>query len=289
VTGSTSSSDFPTTKPLFGALSGGDAGNPYDAFVGKLDASGSALVYATYLGGAGGDYGQGIAVDSSGNAYVTGFTESTDFPTYQGLFGPAADASWNVFVSELNANGSTLVYSTYLGGGIDVSGYGIAVDGSGTAYVTGTTQSTAFPTRNAVSAILLGSSDAFVASIGAGSPADGDSGSTPALVSDDASAAAKDGAAGAGALSTQVGTRSGCGCVVARTSAHTRAWALALLVMASFRVRRQASSRPRGVRSRPPARAAGPAPPRPRPSVPDPRTREIRASCRSQPALFEPS
>jgi hypothetical protein len=91
-------------------------GDPYDAFVAQLNPTGSALVYSTYLGGSGNDQGLGIAVDSSGNAYVTGLTFSSDFPlmnplqpTYGGGYGDA-------FVSELNPSGTALVYSTYLGG-----------------------------------------------------------------------------------------------------------------------------------------------------------------------------
>ena len=86
-----------------------------DAFVAKLNPTGSALVYSTYLGGSVDDFGYGIAVDSAGDAYVTGFTESTNFPTanpLQATFGGGNDA----FVAKLNPAGSALVYSTYLGG-----------------------------------------------------------------------------------------------------------------------------------------------------------------------------
>ena len=117
------------------------------------------LVYSTYLGGSGNDWGYGIAVDSSGNAYVTGLTFSTDFPTqnaFQRRFGGATD----VFVTKLNSSGS-LVYSTYLGGSRPDWGYGIAVDSSGNAYVTGLTDSTDFPTtQNAFQRTFIG--DAFV-------------------------------------------------------------------------------------------------------------------------------
>ena len=131
VTGYTESTNFPTMNPLQPAY-GGDE----DAFVTKLNASGSALVYSTYLGGSGADGGSGIAVDSSGNAYVIGATYSTNFPTMNPLQ-PAYGGDEDAFVTKLNASGSALVYSTYLGGsGPDVR-RGIAVDSSGNAYVTG--------------------------------------------------------------------------------------------------------------------------------------------------------
>ena len=113
VTGSTTSTNFPTASPLQAVFGGGMLLG--DAFVAKLNPAGSALVYSTYLGGSGDDFGQGIAVDSSGNAYVTGSTYSTDFPTanpLQAVFGGGIDA----FVAKLNPTGSALVYSTYLGG-----------------------------------------------------------------------------------------------------------------------------------------------------------------------------
>ena len=133
----------------------------------KLNPAGSALVYSTYLGGSSGDGGNGIAVDSSGNAYVTGYTNSTNFPTanpLQAVYGGCGDA----FVAKLNPGGSALVYSTYLGGSSDDRGYGIAVDSSGNAYVTGYTDSTNFPTANPLQAFSGGFYDAFVTKIGVG-------------------------------------------------------------------------------------------------------------------------
>jgi hypothetical protein len=160
VAGQTNSTNFPTVNPLQPANSGG-----YDAFVAKLNPSGSALVYSTYFGGGADDGGLAIAVDSLGNAYVTGYTNSTDFPTMnplQATNGGSADA----FVTELNPSGSAIVYSTYLGGSGYDSAMGIAVDSSGDAYVTGVTFSTNFPTMNPLQpAFGGGSRDAFVAQL----------------------------------------------------------------------------------------------------------------------------
>ena len=122
-------------------------GGAQDAFVVKLNVSGTALLYATFLGGSSNDYGSGIAVDGSGNAYVTGDTNSTDFPAASG---PGYDTTFNggyldAFVVKLNASGMALLYATFLGGSGDDCGNGIAVDGSGNAYVTGYTTSTDFP------------------------------------------------------------------------------------------------------------------------------------------------
>jgi beta-propeller repeat-containing protein/all-beta uncharacterized protein len=166
VTGSTESTNFPTATPLQAGKGGGIG----DAFVTKINAEGSALVYSTYLGGSGDDSGFSIAVDSSGNAYVTGYTRSTDFPTanpLQDANGGAFGDFFDAFVTKINAAGSALVYSTYLGGNGRDSGFGIAVDSSGNAYVTGVTESTNFPTANSIQASNGGGYDAFVTKINA--------------------------------------------------------------------------------------------------------------------------
>ena len=166
VTGLTYSTDFPTTAGAFQTTNGAASNGGYNAFVAKLNSAGSALVYSTYLGGSGevpsgqmlgGDWGQGIAVDSSGNAYVTGVTTSTNFPTvnpFQATNKAAAAHPGNdtAFVAKLNSTGSALVYSTYLGGSEADEGFGIAVDSAGNAYVTGATQSRDFPTANPLQA-----------------------------------------------------------------------------------------------------------------------------------------
>ncbi|MCF8142533.1 MAG: SBBP repeat-containing protein [Deltaproteobacteria bacterium] len=156
VTGYTASMDFPTLTPVQGTL-GGSA----DAFIAKLSYTGSALFYATYLGGSSSDSGYGIAVDAPGNVYVAGETYSTNFPTVTPLqlsLGGGSDA----FITKLSATGNALSYSTYLGGAGAESGNGIAVDASGRAYVTGYTASLNFPTFAPIQAALGGSSDAFV-------------------------------------------------------------------------------------------------------------------------------
>src|SRR5258707_6194762 len=164
VTGQTPSTNFPTTA---GAVQTTNAGS-YDAFVTKLDATGSALVYSTYLGGSSYDYGLGIAVDKAGSAYVTGYTLSTNFPTTAGAVQTTNAGSYDAFVTKLNPTGSALVYSTYLGGSDFDFGFGIAVDGADNAYVAGYTSSANFPTTpGAVQTTNAGSYDAFVTKLDA--------------------------------------------------------------------------------------------------------------------------
>jgi hypothetical protein len=160
VTGVTASTDFPTVNPL-------QATNGRCAFVSKLNPAGSALIYSTYLNG----FGDGIAVDSLGNAYITGWT-GAGFPTVNPLQPTFGGGTYDGFVAKLNAAGSALIYSTYLGG----SGYdrslGIAVDSAGDVYVTGYTDSTDFPTMNPLQPTNAGGDqacacDAFVAKLNA--------------------------------------------------------------------------------------------------------------------------
>jgi uncharacterized protein (TIGR03437 family) len=143
ITGQTSSSDFPTVNAEQGKLTGSS-----NVFVSKLSADGSQLIYSTFLGGTNTDIATGIAVDSAGNALVTGWTESTDFPVlnaYQGQYSSKI-LSYNSFVTKLNPAGNGLVFSTYLGGDTTDTANGIAVDATGSAYITGGTDSTDFPT-----------------------------------------------------------------------------------------------------------------------------------------------
>lgn len=135
------SANFPTAGPLMAAQGGNDA------FVAKFNPAGNALAYSTYLGGSADDAGYGIAVDAKGNAYVTGQTESADFPNIRAIQGAQGNA--DVFVSKLNPAGNALVYSTNLGGSAGDSGWGIGVDAKGNCFVSGNTSSTNFPTVTA--------------------------------------------------------------------------------------------------------------------------------------------
>jgi hypothetical protein len=158
VTGAAGASDFPTTPGAFGTTSG-------RVFVTKLNPAGSALVYSAYFGGLLGAEGQSIAVDADGNAYVVGTTVATDFPTTPGAFQTARRSGEDVFVTKLNASGSSLRYSTYLGGDGTDRGLNIAVDAAGNACVTGRTTSMNFPTERPIQAAFGGGppiGDAFV-------------------------------------------------------------------------------------------------------------------------------
>ena len=155
VTGWTGSSSFPTVAPVQSALAGGK-----DAFVAKLNSAGNALVYSTYLGGGGSDSGNGIAVDSSGNAYVTGYTYSMNFPTLS-AFQTSNHGPQNAFITKLSPAG-VMLYSTYLGGNGNDSAAAIAVDAAGSAYITGGTTSTNFPTAAPIQPVSGGNQDAFV-------------------------------------------------------------------------------------------------------------------------------
>lgn len=146
IAGTTNTVDFPTVTPYQGSNRATRGENT--VFVAKVNPTGSALLYATYLGGSSGaDQAAGIAVDGQGSAYVTGTTESADFPVTPGGFQRHMTGSFTVFVTKLTPGGSGLAYSTFLGGGFDQHGNAIAVDGSGSAYVAGDTVSTDFPTR----------------------------------------------------------------------------------------------------------------------------------------------
>jgi hypothetical protein len=166
VVGNTKSSNFPTQNPYQGTLQGG-----YDVSATKLSSSGSSLIYSTYLGGAGVDYGYGIAIDAANNAYVVGSTSSTNFPTqnpYQ-----TDQTGTDAFVAKLNSTGNGLTFSTYLGGGGDDHGVAVAVDGNGAAYVTGYTNSINYPTQNSYQTYQAGL-DVFVTKLSELQDTDGD-------------------------------------------------------------------------------------------------------------------
>lgn len=148
VTGRTQSRNFPTTPSAYNrTCTSASGGVCDDAFVSKLNPAGNGLVYSTYLGSTSTDEGYGIAVDSQGNACVTGITRAADFPTTPGAFDTSFNGRNDYFVTKFNPAGSALVYSTYLGGRLDESGVSdIAVDADGNAWVTGTTESPDYPT-----------------------------------------------------------------------------------------------------------------------------------------------
>jgi glucose/arabinose dehydrogenase len=159
IAGTTDSADFPTLGGAQNHFSG-----TTDVFVAKLDARGTKTLYATYLGGQGLDSGQAIAVDADGNAYVGGFTNSNDFPTvapFQGTIGGSFDG----FVAKLDPSGSSLVYSTYIGGSQRDFVLGIDVDDVGQAYVAGDVESEDFPTVNPLQPRWGGVWDAWAAKL----------------------------------------------------------------------------------------------------------------------------
>jgi hypothetical protein len=165
VTGGTDSTDFPTTR---GVLDRTFNGGTLDLFVTKLSASGSALDYSTFLGGAAFDRRSDIAVDASSSAYVTGSTDSTNFPTTPDAFDTIHNGPLDAFVTKLNASGSVLAYSTFLGGTSYDEGRGIAVGGVGRVYVTGYTRSADYATTPGAVDTTLIESDAFVTKLPTG-------------------------------------------------------------------------------------------------------------------------
>ena len=185
VTGDTASSDFPILKSWQPAYRGGYCGSAtdpapcFDGFVTKLNTTGAALVYSTYLGGSAQDLASGIALDSAGEATVAGSTSSADFPTTAGVFqGAYAGGTLDAFVVRLSADGSKAVYSTLLGGADGDRGLGVAVDSAGNTYVTGSTASGDFPVSYAIQSENAGGTcgstasptpctDAFVARLNA--------------------------------------------------------------------------------------------------------------------------
>lgn len=162
ITGQTLATDFPTSS--YYQTNQTDE----DVFVTKLNSGGTGISFSTYIGGSGVDTGRGIAVDSSGNSYVTGATYSTDFPTtnqYQ-----TDQTSVDAFILKLSSAGSSLSYSSYLGGSSDDLAYGIALDGSNNAYVVGETNSSNFPTTTSARQTTIGGGyDAFMAKMNPGS------------------------------------------------------------------------------------------------------------------------
>jgi uncharacterized protein (TIGR03437 family) len=203
VAGATSSANFPTTAGAYKTAYGGAGGNVHwpggDAFAAKLNAAGSALLYSTFLGGDQSEWGTSIAVDSAGQAWVTGATLSANFPVTtdatQRTFGGTTGTGFptgDIFVSQLNAAGSALVFSTFHGGRDEDVPLGIAVDARGDAYIAGTTKSVNFPvsaqamqtTFGGVPGNNLPIGDAFLVKFGSAPPA-----AAPVSISNVASAA----------------------------------------------------------------------------------------------------
>jgi hypothetical protein len=158
ITGFTNAGDFPTTAGAFQTT----IGNSEQPFVTKLNPTGAALIYSTFLGGGSIGSGYSISVDGSGDAYVTGYAGAGNFSTTSDAF--QATGENDAFLSKLNAGGTGLIYSTYFGAGFS-EGSGIALDASGNAYVVGFSQSTNFPTTSGAfqSTFGGGANDAFVA------------------------------------------------------------------------------------------------------------------------------
>ncbi|MGO9095951.1 MAG: SBBP repeat-containing protein, partial [Bryobacteraceae bacterium] len=168
VAGQTSSLDFPVTP---GAYQTAAHSVNNQAFVSKLNPTGSSLIYSTYLGGSGADIPFGMALDSGGDVYLTGITSSTDFPTTAGALSTSLSGASDGFVSQLNGTGASLLYSTYLGGsGVD-QGDQIALDPNGGAYITGYASSSNFPVGpGSFQTTLRGAADAFIVKMNFGTP-----------------------------------------------------------------------------------------------------------------------
>ncbi len=163
VTGYTSSAGFPTTSGAYDTHYNAGNNSP-DAFVTKLSADGSSVIYSTFLGGSNADVAQSIVVDPSGEAVVVGSTSSTDFPTTTGAYQTANKGGKDIFATKLSADGSSLLYSTYIGGSGDDEPHGMTLDSEGNAYFTGYTASTDFPKTKGT---YHGAKDAIVVKLNA--------------------------------------------------------------------------------------------------------------------------
>ncbi len=159
IVGCTDSPNFPTENPYDPSNNGS-----YDAILSKFWPGGDSLVFSTYLGSSSLDYATGVEVDPSGNCYVAGRTDADDFPTIN-AFDPTFNGNYDTFVTKLSPEGNSLIYSTFIGGGSGDGGdlcFGLDIDNSGQAYITGITASGDFPTLNAYQSILRGGDDVFV-------------------------------------------------------------------------------------------------------------------------------
>ncbi len=159
LTGSSKSVDFPVTGAAYDIIHNGGA----DAFVLQLNSAGTALIYSSYLGGAGDDEGRGMVLNNAGNVYLVGSTESPDFPTTTGAYDRIHNGGDDVFTTKMNLAGSTLIFSTFVGGAGDDRGWGIDLDVAANVYLAGQTQSNDFPATGGVyDETYNGTGDAFV-------------------------------------------------------------------------------------------------------------------------------
>ena len=160
MTGYTSSTNYPTST---GAFETSYNGGLDDAFVTSLNATGSDLLYSTFIGGDNSDEGNSIAIDANGNTFITGYTQSTNYPTTSGAYDVSHSKGMDVFVTKLNSLGSSQIYSTFIGDSNDERGTSISIDSSGNAFITGYTGSKNYPTTpGAYDTIYKGKGDAFV-------------------------------------------------------------------------------------------------------------------------------
>ncbi|HZD55995.1 MAG TPA: SBBP repeat-containing protein, partial [Anaerolineales bacterium] len=163
VAGSTHSNNFPTVNPVQGNQNG------YDVFVSKLNAAGDTLLYSTYIGGNESEHGYDLALDDAGRIVVAGETESADYPVvnpYQATFGGGTcgdEPCDDFFVTQLSADGSAILYSTFLGGNAEDDGLGVAVDASGYIYTVGVVESSGMPVMNPYQAAKSAGEDAYIA------------------------------------------------------------------------------------------------------------------------------
>jgi hypothetical protein len=168
ITGYTGSPNYDITAGAYQTTYGGGTIYGGDVFVSKLNSTGTALIYSTYIGGSDDDRGNSIAIDGSDNAYITGTTKSTDYDNTPGAFQTTNGGYNDVIVTKLNSTGTALIYSTYIGGSNNDFGYAIAVDGSGNAYITGMTGSTDYDTTAGAFQTTIGGPDVFVTKLDLG-------------------------------------------------------------------------------------------------------------------------
>src|SRR5581483_3017223 len=167
IAGFTYAPDFPilnAVQPLFGASGTYTLYSTYNTFVTEFDPTGSSLIFSTYWGGSVADFADGLALDTSGDVYVTGFTQSPDYPTVNPIQG-SLNGTQNAFTYKLAPSGASVLYSTYLGGNGSDGGDAIAVDPSGNSYIGGFTSSSNFPTASPLQAAIAGPQNGFITEI----------------------------------------------------------------------------------------------------------------------------